>query len=149
MRQVGRYLPEYRAVREKVEEAMTTRAIARLLGATTDCRLQARELLISTQEEASGGATMYRISRTSAARDRPLQTWKTFLRNHMEGIASIDLFVVPTVAFQQLYAFLVLGHRWRRLLWFCGDPKPNGVLMNETPPFRGIRARTDSVCVRD
>ena len=34
-------------------------------------------------------------------RDRPLQTWKTFLRNHMEGIASIDLFVVPTIAFQQ------------------------------------------------
>jgi hypothetical protein len=29
----------------------------------------------------------------------------------MEGIASIDLFVVPTIAFQQLYAFLVLGHR--------------------------------------
>jgi hypothetical protein len=27
--------------------------------------------------------------------DRPLQTWKTFLSNHMEGIASIDLFVVP------------------------------------------------------
>jgi TfoX/Sxy family transcriptional regulator of competence genes len=25
-------------------------------------------------------------------RDRPLQTWKTFLRNHAEGIASIDRF---------------------------------------------------------
>ena len=25
-----------------------------------------------------------------------LQTWKIFVRNHMEGIASIDLFVVPT-----------------------------------------------------
>src|SRR5262245_37497094 len=37
-------------------------------------------------------------------RDRPLQTWKTFLRHHMEGIASIDLFVVPTIAFQQLFA---------------------------------------------
>jgi hypothetical protein len=32
---------------------------------------------------------------------RPLQTWKTFLRNHAEGIASMDLFVVPTVAFEQ------------------------------------------------
>jgi hypothetical protein len=40
--------------------------------------------------------------------DRPLQTWKTFVRNHMEGIAAIDLFVVPTIAFQQLFAFLVL-----------------------------------------
>ena len=27
---------------------------------------------------------------------RPLQTWKSFLRNHAEEIASIDLFVVPT-----------------------------------------------------
>jgi hypothetical protein len=56
--------------------------------------------------------------------DRPLQTWKTFLRNHMEGIASIDLFVVPTIAFQQLYAFLVLGHRRRQLLWFAVTQKP-------------------------
>ena len=58
--------------------------------------------------------------------DRPLQTWKTFVRNHMEGIASIDLFVVPTIAFQQLFAFLVLGHERRRLLWFRGDPQSDG-----------------------
>jgi hypothetical protein len=38
---------------------------------------------------------------------------ETFLCNHMEGIASIDLFVVPTIAFEQLFAFLVLGHRRR------------------------------------
>jgi len=37
----------------------------------------------------------------------------------MEGIASIDLFVVPTIAFQRLFAFLVLGHERRRLLWFA------------------------------
>ena len=41
---------------------------------------------------------------------RPLQTWKIFLRNHVEEIASIDLFVVPAIAFRQLFAFLVLGH---------------------------------------
>ncbi len=57
-------------------------------------------------------------------RDRPLQTWKTFLRNHVDGIASIDLFVVPTIAFQQLYAFLVLGHRRRQLLWFAVTQNP-------------------------
>jgi hypothetical protein len=33
---------------------------------------------------------------------RPLQSWKIFLRNHVEEIASINLFVVPTLAFQQL-----------------------------------------------
>jgi hypothetical protein len=51
-------------------------------------------------------------------RGRPLQTWKTFLRNQMEGIAAIDLFVLPTIAFQQLFAFLGLGHKRRTLLWF-------------------------------
>ena len=29
---------------------------------------------------------------------RPLQNWKIFLRNHVEEIASIDLFVVPRIA---------------------------------------------------
>jgi len=56
--------------------------------------------------------------------DRPLQTWKSFLDNHMEGIASIDLFVVPTIAFQGLFAFLVLGHERRRLLWFAVTRNP-------------------------
>jgi len=48
----------------------------------------------------------------------------TFIRNHMEGIASIHLFVVPTIAFQQLFAFLVLGHERRRLLWFAVTRNP-------------------------
>ena len=51
-------------------------------------------------------------------RDRPLQTWKTFVRNHT------DLFAVPTIAFQQLFAFLVLGHERRRLLWFAVTHNP-------------------------
>src|SRR5437899_7622862 len=40
----------------------------------------------------------------------PSQSWKTFLRNHAEAIAAIDLFVVPTLTFERLFAFLVLGH---------------------------------------
>jgi hypothetical protein len=42
----------------------------------------------------------------------------------MEGIASIDLFVVPTIASQQLFAFLVLGHERRRMLWFAVTRNP-------------------------
>jgi len=30
----------------------------------------------------------------------PSQGWKTFLRNHADGIASLDLFVVPTISFR-------------------------------------------------
>ena len=46
----------------------------------------------------------------------PSQSWKTFLRNHAEGIASVDFFVVPTVAFKLRYASVILGHDRRRLL---------------------------------
>jgi len=52
-----------------------------------------------------------------------MRTWKTFLRNHADIIASIDLFVVPTIAFEQLFAFLVLGHG-RLLLWFAVTRHP-------------------------
>ena len=48
----------------------------------------------------------------------PSQSWKTFLRNQAEAIAAIDLFVVPTLTFERLFAFLVLGHGRRQLLWF-------------------------------
>jgi hypothetical protein len=33
-------------------------------------------------------------------RKPPSQGWKTFLRNHAEGIAAMDLFVVPTISFR-------------------------------------------------
>jgi transposase InsO family protein len=45
-------------------------------------------------------------------------SWKTFLRNHAQAIAAIDLCVVPTLTFERLFAFLVLGHGRRQLLWF-------------------------------
>jgi hypothetical protein len=47
----------------------------------------------------------------------PSQGWKTFLRNHADGIASMDLFVVPTISFRLLYGLLILRHRRRELLW--------------------------------
>src|SRR5712691_11249771 len=48
----------------------------------------------------------------------PSQSWTTFLRNHAQAIAAIDLCVVPTLTFERLFAFLVLGHGRRQLLWF-------------------------------
>ena len=48
----------------------------------------------------------------------PSQGWKTFFRNNAQAIAAIDLFVVPTLTFERLFAFLVLGHGRRQLLWF-------------------------------
>ena len=54
------------------------------------------ELLKLGIDVAQSTVSIYMVPR----QDRPLQTWKTFLRNHAEGIASIDLFVVPTIAFE-------------------------------------------------
>src|SRR6202048_2683539 len=49
------------------------------------------------------------IGQTSVAkymakrRGPPSQGWKTFLNNHADGIAAMDLFVVPTISFRLLY----------------------------------------------
>jgi transposase InsO family protein len=47
----------------------------------------------------------------------PSQGWRPFLLNHADGIASIDLFVVPTILFKLLYGLLILRHDRRRILW--------------------------------
>src|SRR6202035_3943383 len=64
------------------------------------------------------------IGQTSVAkymakrRGPPSQGWKTFLRNHADGIAAIDLFVVPTISFRLLYGLLIMGHGRRQVIWF-------------------------------
>jgi hypothetical protein len=35
-------------------------------------------------------------------RDPPSQGWRTFLRNHADGIAAMDMFVVPTSSVRYL-----------------------------------------------
>jgi hypothetical protein len=58
------------------------------------------------------------VSRYMARGGRhPSQSWKTFLRNHAHAIAAIDLCIVPTVTFERLFAFLIVGYDRRRLLW--------------------------------
>src|SRR4030081_2594461 len=32
-----------------------------------------------------------------------VQGWRTFLRNHADGIAAMDMFAVPTISFRLLY----------------------------------------------
>ena len=50
-------------------------------------------------------------------RGPPSQGWKTFLRNHADGVVAMDLFVVPTISFRLLYGLLIMRHRRRRILW--------------------------------
>src|SRR5204862_4618295 len=47
----------------------------------------------------------------------PGQSWSTFLRNHMPHIAAMDLFVVPTISFNLLYALVIVRLARRELVW--------------------------------
>ncbi len=47
----------------------------------------------------------------------PSQGWRTFLRNHADGTAAVDLFVVPTIGFKLLYGLVILHLGRRRLVW--------------------------------
>src|ERR1700687_4263335 len=50
-------------------------------------------------------------------RGPPSQGWKTFLNNHADGIAAMDLVVVPTISFRLLYGLLIVEADRRRILW--------------------------------
>src|SRR5262245_34005572 len=63
----------------------------------------------------------------------PSQGWRTFLTNHVDGIAAIDLFVLPTITFRLLYCLVIL--RYGRRLWVSF-----GVTTNR--PGRGFRDRS-------
>jgi hypothetical protein len=54
----------------------------------------------------------------------PSQGWKTFLRNHIDGIASLDLFVVRTISFRLLYGLAILRHAHRRLVTIAVTANP-------------------------
>jgi putative transposase len=48
---------------------------------------------------------------------RPLSpTWKTLLTNHMQDLAALDFFVVPTVTHKVLFVLLILAHHRRRVV---------------------------------
>src|SRR6202162_267763 len=57
-------------------------------------------------------------------RTPPSQGWRTFLRNHAPDIAAMDLFVVPTVGFDLLYAFVIVRLDRRDLVWINVTANP-------------------------
>ena len=46
----------------------------------------------------------------------PSQNWRTFLVNHAEGIAAIDMFVVASASFRLLYVMIILAHDRRKIM---------------------------------
>ena len=64
------------------------------------------ELLKLGFEVAESTVSKYMVKH----RGPPSQTWRTFLRNHADAIAAIDLCLVPTLTFECLFARLVVSH---------------------------------------
>ena len=81
--------------------------------------------------------TVSRVLRTIRSRP-PSQTWKTFLRNHLGEIVSVDFFTVPTVRLGVLFVCLVLEHRRREVLHFNATDHPTSEWVSQQNG-RGIR----------
>src|SRR5271169_4840542 len=78
------------------------------------------ELLKLGFEVAQSSVAKYMVRR----RRPPSQGWRTFLRNHAPDIAAMDLFVVPTIGFDLLYAFVIVWLDRRNLVWINVTSNP-------------------------
>src|SRR5882762_3148117 len=78
------------------------------------------ELLKLGFEVAQSSVAKYMVKRRSP----PSQGWRTFLHNHAPDIAAMDLFVVPTIGFDLLYAFVIVRLDRRDLVWINVTANP-------------------------
>jgi hypothetical protein len=78
------------------------------------------ELLKLGFEVAQSSVAKYMVKR----RGPPSQGWRTFLRNHRREVAAMDLFVVPTIGFDLLYAFIIIRVDRRDLVWINVTTNP-------------------------
>src|SRR6266702_5512419 len=69
---------------------------------------------------AQSSVAKYMVKR----RGPPGQGWRTFLHNHAPEIAAMDLFVVPTIGFDLLYAFVIVRLDRRDLVWINVTTNP-------------------------
>jgi hypothetical protein len=78
------------------------------------------ELLKLGFEVAQSSVAKYMVKR----RGPPSQGWRTFLRNHAPDIAGMDLFVVPTIGFDLLYALVIVRLNRRKFVWINVTTNP-------------------------
>ncbi len=107
------------------------------------------ELLKLGIEISQAAVSKYMIRRPKP----PSQTWRTFLRNHVDCLASVDFFVVPTATFRLLFVFIVLHHERRHIVHFAVTAHPTSLWASqqireafpwETAPRYLIRDRDGS-----
>src|ERR1039457_107220 len=86
------------------------------------------ELLKLGIEVSQATIAKYMVRRRGA----PSSTWRSFLRNHAQGIAAIDMFVVASASFRLLYVMIILAHDRRNIVHTA---------VTELRPQPGSRAR--------
>ncbi|HMH05772.1 MAG TPA: integrase core domain-containing protein [Terriglobales bacterium] len=65
----------------------------------------------------------------------PSQGWRTFLRNHAPDVAAMDLFVVPNIGFDLLYAFVIVRLDRRDWISVTTNPTAEWVARQITEAF--------------
>src|SRR6202035_4473126 len=78
------------------------------------------ELLKLGFEVAQSSVAKYMVKR----RGPPSRGWRTFLCNHAPEIAAMDLFIVPTIGFDLLYAFVIVRLDRRDVVWINVTTNP-------------------------
>jgi hypothetical protein len=82
-------------------------------------------------EVAQSSVAKYTVKR----REPPSQGWRTFLRNHAPEIAAMDFFVIPTIGFDLLYAFVIVRQDRRDLINVTANPTAEWVARQITETF--------------
>ena len=88
------------------------------------------ELLKLGFELAQSSVAKYMVKH----RGPPSQGWRTFLQNHAPDIAAMDLFVVPTIGFDLLYAFIIVRLDRRELVRISVTTHPSSCRCRCTSP---------------
>src|SRR5689334_7153698 len=103
------------------------------------------ELLKLGFEVAQSSVGKYMVKR----RGPPSQGWRTFLRNHAPDIAAMDLFIVPSIGFDLLYAFVIVRLDRRDLVWInvTANPTAEWVAHQLTEAFLGMMPRYTSFAI--
>src|SRR6266699_3052061 len=90
------------------------------------------ELLKLGFSVAQSSVAKYMVKRHGS----PSQAWRTFLRNHAPDIAAMDIFVVPTIGFDLLYAFVIVRLDRRDLVWISVTAHPTAEWIARSPQPR-------------
>jgi transposase InsO family protein len=124
------------------------------------------ELLILGYEVSQTTVAKYMVKRPNSSGG---PTWKTFLRTHADGIASMDFVIVPTIGFKLLYCLVILDHARRNIVhyavthvltaeWvarqiveaFPCDEAPRYLVHDRDPVFNDlVRRRLGAMGIRD